>query len=65
MPLLKVTLSIPGSQSVPNAINTAMIVRIGRKESGAYIRLVDGNSVDVTDSFESVCQEFLRAEAKQ
>lgn len=40
--------------TVKNAVNVDAIVRFGPRGTGSYIRLIDGNSIEVADSFEEM-----------
>ena len=65
MSWMKVEVESEGQLPVKNIVNIDTIVLVGPKQpSGSYIRLTDGSSIHVTDSFEEIEQVVLQAQSK-
>jgi hypothetical protein len=56
-------ITLEGKQ-IDNIANIDTIVRVGPRGSGSYIKFLDGNSIDVTDSFQEIAEILLKAEGK-
>jgi hypothetical protein len=52
------------AHTVDSVVNIENISRIGRLSTGCYIMTVDGESLEVTDSYEEVVRVCLQADAK-
>ncbi len=64
MSWMDVEIEVVGREPVKNVINTEAIIRFGPRLNGTYVRLVDGSSIDVLDSFEEILQAVLKAQSK-
>jgi hypothetical protein len=49
---------------VDNIVNIDAIVRVGPRDSGSYIRFLDGTAIDVVDSFQEIAEVLLKAQGK-
>ena len=50
---------------ISNIINIETIVRFGpRLDGSSYMRFVDGSTVELADSFDSITQAILKAQGK-
>lgn len=64
---MDVLIDVEGKDPVPNVVSIDTIVRFGPRSngSGTYIRLTDGNSIEVIDPFDEIKKVVLTAEAKK
>lgn len=63
MAWVNVEIDVDG-KSVPNVVQIDAIVRYGPRPQGSYIKFIDGSSVNLLDSFESITQVILQAQGK-
>jgi hypothetical protein len=56
-------ITLEGKQ-IDNIANIDTIVRVGPRGSGSYIKFLDGNSIDVVDSFQEIAEVLLKAQGK-
>lgn len=45
---------------VDNTINVETITRFGPRLNGSYVKLVDGSSVELVDSYEELLEEIKK-----
>jgi len=65
MPWMDVLIEVEGHPPVKNAVNVESIVRFGPRDSGAYIKLADGSTIQVLDSYDAILHAVLTADAKK
>jgi len=51
-------------KQVDNLVNIDTIVRVAPKGQGSFIKLLDGTSIDVVDSFQEIAAVLLQAQGK-
>ena len=61
MAWLNVSLKTQNGKTTPNVITVDAIVRVGPTSGGgAYIDVVDGQSIEVSDSFEEIVDQLRK-----
>jgi hypothetical protein len=66
MPWMDILIEVEGSAPVKNAINVDQIVRFGpRTPHGSYIKMSNGDSLQVLDPYDEILHTVLTAETKK